>query len=140
MNKSNNKPKWSRHAVIKYTLLQLSELAVIVVVLVLVRHWINYPVWVVWITIPLLIIKDVIMFPFTWRAYEKANPHSMIGAEGTVTDKLSPDGYIRIQGELWRAIVIDSGTVIEEGKTVTVTNIDGLTLHVQSESRKALKV
>ena len=135
MKKTINKPKWSRHAVIKYTLLQLSELAVIVFVLVLVRHWINYPVWVVWLTIPLLIVKDVIMFQFTWHAYDKANQNAMIGAEGTVTDKLSPSGYVRIQGELWRAIVIDSGSVIEEGETVTVTNIDGLTLHVQSESR-----
>ena len=135
MKKTINKPKWSRHAVIKYTLLQLSELAVIVFVLVLVRHWINYPVWVVWLTIPLLIVKDVIMFQFTWRAYDKANQNAMIGAEGTVTDKLSPSGYVRIQGELWRAIVIDSGSVIEEGETATVTNIDGLTLHVQSESR-----
>ncbi len=135
MKKTINKPKWSRHAVIKYTLLQLSELAVIVFVLVLVRHWINYPVWVVWLTIPLLIVKDVIMFQFTWRAYDKANQNAMIGVEGTVTDKLSPSGYVRIQGELWRAIVIDSGSVIEEGETVTVTNIDGLTLHVQSESR-----
>ena len=135
MKKTINKPKWSRHAVIKYTLLQLSELAVIVFVLVLVRQWYNYPAWVVWVTIPLLLVKDVIMFPYIWRAYDKANPNAMIGAEGTVTDKLSPSGYVRIQGELWRAIVIDSGSVIEEGETVTVTNIDGLTLHVQSESR-----
>jgi len=135
MKKPINKPKWSRHAVIKYTLLQLSELAVIIVLLILVRNWINYPLWVVWLAIPLLIVKDIIMFPFTWRAYDKANPNSMIGAEGTVTDTLSPSGYIRIQGELWRAIVIDSSSVIEVGETVTVRNIDGLTLHVQSESR-----
>ena len=135
MKKTINKPKWSRHAVIKYTLLQLSELAVIVFVLVFVRHWINYPVWVVWLTIPLLIVKDVIMFQFTWRAYDKVNQNAMIGAEGTVTDKLSPSGYVRIQGELWRAKVIDSGSVIEEGEKVTVINMDGLTLHVQSESR-----
>jgi membrane-bound ClpP family serine protease len=138
VKKTINKPKWSRHAVIKYTLLQLSELAVIVFVLVLVRHWINYPVWVIWIAIPLLIVKDLIMFPFTWRAYDKANQNAMIGSEGTVTDKLSPDGYIRIQGELWRAIVIDSSSVIEEGETVTVRKIDGLTLHVQSESSQSL--
>ena len=134
MKKVINKPKWSRHAVIKYTLLQLSELAVIVLVLVLVRNWINYPLWVIWITIPLMIVKDVIMFPFTWRAYDKANQNAMIGAEGTVTDKLSPDGYIRIQGELWRAIVINSSSVIAEGETVTVIKIDGLTLHVQSRT------
>ena len=78
------------------------------------------------------------MFQFTWRAYDKANQNAMIGAEGTVTDMLSPSGYVRIQGELWRAIVIDSGSVIEEGETVTVRKIDGLTLHVQSESRQSL--
>jgi membrane protein implicated in regulation of membrane protease activity len=135
VNKANKKPKWSRHAVIKYTLLQFSELAVIIVLLILVRNLINYPLWVVWLAIPLLIVKDIIMFPFTWRAYDKANPNTMIGEEGTVTDKLSPSGYVRIQGELWRAIVIDSSSVIEVGETVTVRNIDGLTLHVQSESR-----
>ena len=133
-----NKPAWSRHAVIKYTLLQLSELLVIVFILVLVRHWINYPVWVVWLSIPLLIIKDVIMFPFTWRAYDKAHPNPMIGSEGMVTDTLSPYGYIRIQGELWRAKVTDSDSAIERGETVTVRNIDGLTLHVHSGSREAI--
>ena len=135
MTKAKNKPKWSRHTVIKYTLLQLSELAVIVILLVVVQRWFNYPVWVVWLSIPLLIVKDVIMFPFTWRAYDKANPNPMIGAEGTVTDKLSPDGYIRIQGELWRAKVINSSSAIEEGETVTVLKMEGLTLLVKAEGR-----
>lgn len=129
------KPEWSRHAVIKYVLLQLVELTVAVLVLILIRHWINFPVWAVWLIITLLIIKDMVIFPFVWRAYDKANPNSMIGLHGTVIDQLSPSGYVRIQGELWRAKVIDKDAVIEKGETVTVINMNGLTLHVQSGSK-----
>lgn len=44
---------------------------------------------------------------------------------------LSPDGYVRLQGELWRAISVESD-IIEEGEDVEVVEVRGLTLLVST--------
>lgn len=85
------------------------------------------------------IIKDFILFPFVWRAYEINLPNSMVGSSGIAVDKLSPSGYVRINGELWRAKIIENESVIEKGATITVRDMDGLTLTVISgEKGKAV--
>jgi membrane-bound serine protease (ClpP class) len=57
----------------------------------------------------------------------------MIGAQGVVIEPVgngpdSPEGMIRIHGELWRAI---STQPVAEGKSVRVLRIDGLKLYVE---------
>jgi membrane-bound serine protease (ClpP class) len=57
----------------------------------------------------------------------------MIGAEGVVIEPVgngpdSPEGMIRIHGELWRAI---SAQPVAEGKSVRVLRFDGLKLYVE---------
>ena len=123
---------WSQQVLIKYSLFQLPGLALLILILVLLRYWINIPTWAVWTFISLLVIVDVIMYPFVWRAYDKDNPNSMSGSQGTATDRLFPSGYVRIKGELWRAEMIEGDSAIEKGDVVTVTGIRGLTLIVRS--------
>ena len=123
---------WSQQVLIKYSLFQLPGLALLILILVLLRYWINIPTWAVWTFISLLVIVDVIMYPFVWRAYDKDNPNSMSGSQGIATDRLSPSGYVRIKGELWRAEMIEGDSAIEKGDVVTVTGIRGLTLIVRS--------
>jgi membrane-bound ClpP family serine protease len=57
-------------------------------------------------------------------------PNSLIGSTGVAVDQLSPSGYVRINGELWRARVIENDSTIEKGETVVVKGVDGLTLTV----------
>jgi membrane protein implicated in regulation of membrane protease activity len=128
-----NRPEWSRYAVVKYVLLQLPGLVILVLVLILLRRLIYFPAWAVWLIISIWVIKDAIMFPFVWRAYDKDNPESMIGIQGTVVDRLSPSGYIRIRGELWRARAIAEHASLEKDEVVTVQAVDGLTLLVQPD-------
>jgi membrane-bound serine protease (ClpP class) len=57
----------------------------------------------------------------------------MIGSQGVVIEPVgngpdSPEGMIRIHGELWRAI---STQPVAEGKSVRVLRIDGLKLYVE---------
>jgi len=57
----------------------------------------------------------------------------MIGAEGIVVEPVgngpnSPEGMIRVHGELWRAT---SAQPVPEGKSVRVLRIDGLKLYVE---------
>lgn len=127
---------WSRQVVLKYSLLQLPGLVMLILILILLQHWVNIPTWAVWMFISLWIIKDVILYPFVWRAYQKGNQKAMIGSKGTAVDHLSPSGHVRIKGELWRAKVIQSNSTIQKGEIVTVSGLDGLTLIVQPEEKE----
>ena len=94
---------FSPRIILRYTLLQLPELAVLVLVLMLIRRWINIPAWSFWGLIVCWVVKDIILFPFLWRAYDCDDEHvknSMIGLQGFAADRLAPSGYIRIRGEL----------------------------------------
>lgn len=124
-------PTWSRFAVIKYVLLQVLELACIIILLIVLKRWISFPSWSLWIVAFLVILKDLVMFPSTWRAYDKTPPASVIGTEGTVTNRCAPYGYVRIRGELWRSKVIGDHAVVDPGATVIVIDMEGLTLLVK---------
>jgi membrane-bound ClpP family serine protease len=126
---------WSSKVLLKYSLLQLPGLALLILILLLLRHWIDIPAWAEWTIISLGIIIDVIMYPFVWHAYDKDNPDSMSGSQGIAVDRLSPSGYVRINGELWRAKIIEGDSAIEKGEAVTVKSINGLTLIVHSANK-----
>ncbi len=53
----------------------------------------------------------------------------MIGEKGVVKTRLSPQGTILVHGELWKAVSLNGE--IEEGESVEVVGIDGLTLKVR---------
>ena len=82
------------------------------------------------------LVKDLILFPFVWRAYD-TDPtraaNSMIGARGIAKDRLAPSGYIRVRGELWQAEVMGDGLPIDRGQGVRVRGISGLKLLVQAD-------
>jgi membrane-bound serine protease (ClpP class) len=52
---------------------------------------------------------------------------ALVGATGTAYGALTPDGQIKLKGEIWRAVA-DRPT--PEGATVRVVGVDGLTLRV----------
>ncbi|HVH72074.1 MAG TPA: NfeD family protein, partial [Candidatus Dormibacteraeota bacterium] len=54
----------------------------------------------------------------------------LIGSTGIVMSELKPgtEGLVRVHGELWRAV---SSQPVPEGKTVCVTKVEGLKLHVE---------
>jgi membrane-bound serine protease (ClpP class) len=58
----------------------------------------------------------------------------LTGEYGEVIDALEPNGTVRVSGEIWKAKSL-SGT-IEKGRNIRVVKIDGLTLLVESETKK----
>ncbi len=52
----------------------------------------------------------------------------MIGKTGVVLQKISREGKVRIQGEIWNA---ESQEQIRAGEKVIVEKVEGLTLHVK---------
>jgi membrane protein implicated in regulation of membrane protease activity len=119
---------------LRYTLLNIPALVAVILILIIIQHWVVLPVWLFWSIIGFWILKDALLFPFVWRAYDWERPgrsRSMIGARGIAKERLAPKGYIQVHGELWRAIKIDEGPAIEMGQSVKVVKMDGLTLFVE---------
>ena len=140
-NRSHKSNRWSAQIIIRYTLLQLPALALLLMALVLVQRWINISNWVFWGSIMIWIAKDVVLFFFTWRAYDTtaAKPgRSMVGARGITQNRLAPSGFIHVRGELWKAEVWGTGRPIEIGENVKVRDIKGLTLIVQPEDNQGI--
>jgi len=53
----------------------------------------------------------------------------MIGLQGKVVTPLTPEGLIKVRGELWK--VCSTGASISADEEVTVVGIEGLTLLVR---------
>jgi len=125
---------------LRYALLQLPGLAAAIGVILLVRRWIVFADYWAWIAVLLWIAKDVVLFPCVWRAYDWDDPQRsrpMIGKRGRVREKLDPEGYVEIGGELWRAEAEASSQPIGEGKGITVVGMDGLLLIVKPDDTHA---
>ena len=117
----------------RYILLNIPEFAALILIVIVIQYLVVIPVWLLWSIIGFWVVKDVVLFPFIWRAYDwdrAGKSRSMIGECGVAKGKLAPAGYIQIRGELWRAEKIGEVPPIEEGQPVRVKKIEGLTLFV----------
>ena len=76
---------WSARVVLRYALLQVPFTALVIVVLIWVRKWVDLPIWFICGLVAFLVIKDIVLFPFVWRAYDPDSPaltNTMEGARG----------------------------------------------------------
>ena len=139
LQKYLKKRGWSGLILVRYVLLQLPAIALLVLALIFVQRWVTIPAWVFWGSITLWIAKDVILFPFVWRAYDwnlSGSENSLVGKSGIVQDRLAASGYIRVRGELWQAEVVGGSPPIDKGKKVRVQGMRGLTLLVQPDNEE----
>jgi membrane protein implicated in regulation of membrane protease activity len=134
------KAKRPYYTLLKYTLLQVPEFLLVIFILVILKKWIAMPALIVWGIVLLWLVKDIILFPLTWRAYDSGrqyDPHPMVGRRGVVQEPLAPSGYIRVGGELWMAEAIGDQGLIEKGERVCVRGVNGLKLFVDREIAKS---
>ena len=120
--------------ILKYTLIHLAELALIVVALIVFRHFVSISTWLITTILALWILKDIALFPKVWRAYAfyDNNPmRKLIGLEATVMDSLNPVGYVRVNGELWKAEIRNPRYPAKRGDRTRVIDIKGMTLIVE---------
>jgi membrane protein implicated in regulation of membrane protease activity len=133
-----NRP-WSGRAVVKYTLLQIPAIALLILIVVFARRWFYFPAWIGWIVVALWAAKDIILFPFVWRSYDSSIPDdalSIIGRQGIAEERLSPAGYVRVRGELWKAEVARGSSPVEAGEPIRVRGVRGLILTVEAEEKR----
>ena len=90
------------------------------------------PAWVLWLVLALFALYSYINYRIGHPTitYKKVNePEAMIGTTGVVEKELDDEGFIRINGELWKARSDDGR--LEAGEEVTVSDIKGLKLTVK---------
>jgi membrane-bound ClpP family serine protease len=130
---------WSPRVVLRYALLQVPFTALVFLVLIWVRKWVNLPLWFIFALVGFLVIKDIVLFPFVWRAYDPDCPsltNTLEGAQGTAINDLHPSGYVEVGAERWQAEVTESSLFIKRGQRVRVRGIRGLTLLVEPDVEK----
>ena len=123
-----------RSVYIRYILLNIPGLAAVILILIIIEQWVVLPAWLFWSLFGFWFIKDVVLFPVVWRAYDWERPgrsRSMIGEQGVARDRLAPSGYVQVHGELWRAEKLGDGPPIEAGQPVQIVQMEGLTLYVK---------
>ena len=129
---------WSARVVLRYALLQVPFTALVMVVLIWVRKWLDLPIWFICGLVAFLVIKDIVLFPFVWRAYDSDSPgltNTLEGARGIAINDLHPSGYVEIGAERWQAEVIEGSPPIRRGQRVRVDGIRGLTLLVRPDPK-----
>ncbi len=133
----NGREKPTLRVVLRYALLQLPGLLLLILLVSLVnRWWPGVSLWMGLALVALAVVKDMVLFPLTWRAYaagDPTDPSAMIGRRGTVTVRLDPEGYVQVQAELWRAAAEAGDRPVEKGQSVTVVGLDGLKLTVRAD-------
>ena len=127
--------KWSIH--LKALILLLDEILIgSVIIFVLWELGVPIPFWV-------YILAGLVCATVYWLLYrilsrqDKKSPAgygSMIGLRGKSITSLNPQGLVRVQGEMWKAV--SKCGVIVEGVDVVIEDLQDLTLIVtiQGES------
>ncbi len=127
---------WSFRIFVRYMLFQVPGVVLLYLLLILAGRVVVLPTWFIWSLVALWVIKDLILFPAVWRAYDQERRNdagSMVGSRGIAEDRLDRSGYIRVHGELWKAEVMGNIPSIGKGEKVTVRGIRGLKLFVEPD-------
>jgi len=108
----------------------LEEAALVAVVLwLLPRLGINIPLWGLILLMIALGAYSYMTYRLSKKALDKKPIISPdIGSKGRATTPLTPEGYVRISSERWKASSINS--TIDTGGEVIVVGIEGMTLLV----------
>lgn len=120
----------------RYTLLQIPGWVITVVLLAIPVELGVLSFRTAAILFGVLVLKDAIAYPFVRRAYEPVGSNrveDLIGNLAEVRRELSPEGWVWVRGELWRAQVDGEGDTISPGKQVRIVGARGLTLLVERD-------
>ncbi len=116
-------------------LVQMPDILAAGVVFVLLHRWVNLPAGWAAGAFLLWVAKDVAMFPLLREAFvpPRAGPETLEGTRALARERLAPEGYVTLNGELWWARSLREQEVISPGTPVVVRACRGLTLLVEPD-------
>ena len=118
--------------VTRYYLFQIPGWVLAAVLVTVLHAWLGLPVWVALTVLGVVVMKDVICYPFLRKAYqlEASGAAQLVGQRGVARDSLDPTGYVYVHGELWRARTERDAAAIPAGTDVRVVQGHRMTLTV----------
>lgn len=116
----------------------LEEIALVAIVLWLLPNLfnINIPLWGLAILMVALAVYSGVMYRVgrqTFFIRPKVAAENIIGSEGVVTRPVAPEGYVKVEGVLWKATCNE--IELEIGDEVVVVGMEGLRLIVRLKER-----
>ena len=102
-------------------------------ILIWLGQLVGIATWIVALALVLYVAKDVALYPAMRAVFRTAEPTRPIGRRAQAVERLEPSGYVRVNGELWRARA--RGGQVRAGDEVVVSAAEGLTLIVEKVSR-----
>ncbi|WP_297535290.1 NfeD family protein [Thermococcus sp.] len=120
--------------ILKLLALALDEVAaILIMVFLLPSLGIRLPLWVVALIVAVLLLKDVLVAPYVLGGGLERKPstgaEALVGRTAVVVEDLSPEGLVKLDGELWRAKCLH-GTA-RRGEKVRVVKVRGTRLLVE---------
>jgi membrane-bound serine protease (ClpP class) len=103
----------------------------LVVAIVAAIFWLP-TVWGVAAVIGAAVVELAEIALYVWyskRRRATTGAEGLVGAVGVAVTPCDPEGHVRVEGELWKAVCADGA---RPGDTVVVERVEGLTLVVSS--------
>jgi membrane protein implicated in regulation of membrane protease activity len=120
---------------VRYLLFQLPQWVLLALFLWFLVDRTAVPVWATIGFFLVWVAKDLAIYPIVRPAYEtdhRIGAERLIGSRGVAHETLDPEGYVRINGELWKARVESKDPPVAKDSAVTVTGARGLLLTVKA--------
>ena len=131
--------RWNPRIMLRYALFQLPALFLITLTYLLIIQYRHIDIRLFLLFLALWISKDIIFYPFVWKSYVVRH-HSpgeiLVGKTGYALESLNPEGYIRVNGELWKAIASPEAEAIAKGERVVVHSCRDNRLLVKHSDRQ----
>lgn len=122
-----------RRVLLRYAALQLPGQLFVLGVALSAWEWLGAPGWLAWGAPLAWAMKDWLLFPFVWRAYEPDDvaTHGVVGQIAVSEETLDPGGWVRLGPELWRVELVNGVRAVQRGAKVRVLGVSGLLLRVE---------
>ena len=118
----------------RYLVFQIPEWLITGVIALALWRWQIVPLWLSAIGVVAWVIKDLVLYRYVRSAFERdhrVGAALLIGHKGIASGKLAPNGYVRVRGELWRAVARQDEPEIAAGTMVEIVAADGMEVVVR---------
>jgi len=123
-----------RRVLLRYAALQVPGQLFVLTLSLSAWEWLGLPGWAAWAAPLGWAVKDALLFPFVWRAYEPDDHGAAAGLVGQIVvsdETLDPGGWARLGAELWRVELVDGVRSVPRGSKLRVVGVEGLVLRVE---------